>query len=148
MISVVTFLQFVYVCFCLLHEVDKQIRFRYTFPFYVNIFVLFTHCDTLLQAISKASAPEFVFNKIADLRFCNFFKKEIPTQMFFCEFYENFKTAFLKEHLRCLFLHSQVFHKKIFLKNFAKFRWKALASGQGLFLIKIQFCNPQLRVKK
>ena len=31
---------------------------------------------------------------------CNFIKKETPTQVFSCEFYEIFKDNFLTEHLQ------------------------------------------------
>ena len=40
------------------------------------------------------------FNKVADLKQRNSFKKETLAQLFFCEFCEISKNAFLPEHLR------------------------------------------------
>ena len=37
-------------------------------------------------------------NKVADLKAC----KEVPTQVFPCEYYEIFKSTFFTEHLRWL----------------------------------------------
>ena len=38
---------------------------------------------------------EFLFNKAADLKVCNFIKKETPPQLFSCEYHEIFKNSFL-----------------------------------------------------
>ena len=34
------------------------------------------------------------FNKVAGLKICNFIKKENPTQVFLCKYYEFFKDSF------------------------------------------------------
>ena len=39
------------------------------------------------------------------IKFCNFFKKETPMQVFSCEYWGIFKNSFFIEHLRWLLLH-------------------------------------------
>ena len=45
-----------------------------------------------------------LFNKVADLRTCNFPKKDTPTQVFHVDITKFLRTAFFKEHLRWLLL--------------------------------------------
>ena len=47
-----------------------------------------------------ASALEFLFDKIADLKV----RKETPTQVFSCEYCKIFKNTFFAEHFRWLLL--------------------------------------------
>ena len=49
------------------------------------------------------------FNNIAGHRpwACNFIKKETPTQVFSCDYYEIFKKFFFMEHLRWLLLKAR-----------------------------------------
>ena len=45
--------------------------------------------------MEKTPVLESLFNKAADLKACIFIKKEIPTQMFCCEYWKVFKNRFL-----------------------------------------------------
>ena len=40
------------------------------------------------------------FHKVADLRACNFIKKEAPTQVLSCEYWKIFDNNYYEEHLR------------------------------------------------
>ena len=40
-----------------------------------------------------------LLNQVAAIKVSNFFKKEIPTQVFFCEYCEILKKAYFKENL-------------------------------------------------
>ena len=50
------------------------------------------------QCSQKISVFESLFNKAGTLKTCVFIKKEIPTQVFSCEYCEIFKNSFLMEH--------------------------------------------------
>ena len=45
------------------------------------------------------------------LQTSNFIKKETPTQVFSCEFYQNFKNTYFEEHLPTAAFYSQVVNK-------------------------------------
>ena len=55
------------------------------------------------KALTPCSHKE-KFIKATDLMASNFINKEIPTQVFSCEYCEIFKTSFFEEHLWRLFL--------------------------------------------
>ena len=42
----------------------------------------------------KTPALESLFNKVADLKVCNFIKKETPPQLFSCRYHKIFKNSF------------------------------------------------------
>ena len=48
---------------------------------------------------------------------CNFVEKEIPTQMFSCRFYENFKNSFFMEALGATESPSQAVHLDIIINS-------------------------------
>ena len=41
-----------------------------------------------------------LFNKVAGRQGCNFIKKQTPTQVLSCEYYEIFKGSYFEKHLR------------------------------------------------
>ena len=53
---------------------------------------------TFVKFTGKHLCRSLLFNKDAS----NFIKKETPTLVFSCEFYENFKNPFFTEHLRTI----------------------------------------------
>ena len=57
-------------------------------------------------AISTGNTcAESVFNKVAELKACNFIKKETPTQVFSCEYGKLFKNSLFVKHLWWLLLY-------------------------------------------
>ena len=48
----------------------------------------------------KTPLLKSLFNKVAGLKVCNFFKKETPTQLFSCKYWENFKNTHFEKDLR------------------------------------------------
>ena len=56
------------------------------------------------QYLQETPVLESLFYKAAGLKVCIFIKKEIPTQVFSCEYCEIFKSSFLMEHFLFIIL--------------------------------------------
>ena len=56
------------------------------------------------QCSQKTPVFESLFNKAGALKACIFIKKEIPTQLSSCEYYEIFKNSFLVQHFLFIIL--------------------------------------------
>ena len=56
------------------------------------------------QCSQKTHVFESLFNKAGTLKACIFIKKEIPTQVFSCEYCKIFKNSFLVEHFLFIIL--------------------------------------------
>ena len=56
------------------------------------------------QCLQKTPVFESLFNKAGALKACIFIKKEIPTQVFSCEYCKIFKNSFLVKHFLFIIL--------------------------------------------
>ena len=56
--------------------------------------------QNFVKFTGKHLCQSLLLNKVADLRACNFIKKETLTQVFSCEFCRNFINTIFTEHLR------------------------------------------------
>ena len=63
-----------------------------------QVFLKFSQCS------QKTPVFESLFNKAGALKACIFIKKEIPTQLSSCEYYEIFKNSFLVQHFLFIIL--------------------------------------------
>ena len=73
--------------------------------------VLQNRCSLKFLSIRKKTLVlESRLDKVAGLKACIFIKKEIPTNVFFCDYCGMFKNCFLVEHL-------------LFITHFRKFMW-------------------------
>ena len=67
--------------------------------------ILFEMFLKILQYPQEIPVLESLFNKVAELKACNFIKKETPRQVFSREYGEIFKNSRFVKHLRWLLLH-------------------------------------------
>ena len=87
------------------------------------------------QCSQKTPVFESLFNKAGALKACIFIKKEIPTQVFSCEYCEIFKNSFLVEHF--LFI--------ILLRD-DRILWTSLGTKLSCFIfLLLLLCFPSYR---
>ena len=79
----------------------------------------------------KSTLLEFLFNKVAILKACNFIKKEAPTKVFLCVYCEVSRNTSLEERLReaAWPQHSKLFAKFSIRLVCSCFKIQSILSG-------------------